>query len=234
MAPLGAAEARHARLALRLGPGARVTVFDGQGRTAEGELRETPSRALAVQVDTVQAHPPPRPSVWLGTAVPKGKRWMWLVEKATEAGVDAIWPVRFARGVAKAEGDPAKWRAWALAACKQSRRAWLPDMRLPVDLPDWLREAPGPGTAALWLGDPAGQPVAETAGSIYPAPDRVCVTIGPEGGLTETETQAMDESGWNHVRWGVHTLRTETAAVLGVAAVRINYLLFRQYFQKST
>ena len=113
-ARLDAETSHHTAHVLRLRQGDLVVVFDGRGARANATVGDHDRKGLSVQVGEVVNDPPARPAVWLGTAIPKGKRWPWLVEKVTEAGVDIIQPVHFARGVAKGEGRPEKWRAWAL------------------------------------------------------------------------------------------------------------------------
>jgi len=48
------------------------------------------------------------------------------------------------------------------------------------------------------------------------APGRLLV-VGPEGGFSPAEEKYLSDRGWSLVRFGIHTLRTETAAVVGAA-----------------
>src|SRR5262249_28225952 len=88
-------EARHLSRVRRVSAGEVVEVFDGRGFATLAEV-------VSVGKDRVEleATGPPLPDrcaslrLTLATAVPKGVRFDWLVEKATEVGVDRLVPLR--------------------------------------------------------------------------------------------------------------------------------------------
>lgn len=220
-AALDDGEAHHALDVLRLKPADAVVVFDGRGLHAEARLETAAQGRVTLTAGEPRRERPSAPELWLGTAIPRGKRWPALVEKAVEAGVDRIQPIVFARGVAKGEGGPDKARAWVIAACKQSRRAFCPAVEAPVDLATWLSMVPG---GARLYGAADGAPFARWAKTVLKASaagQRVALTVGPEGDFDPDERARLDAAGWRAARWGRHVLRVETAAVLGVAAVRL-------------
>lgn len=213
---LGADEAHHAASVLRLRAGDGVELFDGQGRVALASLEMLGKRsgtALAEPAEEIEADVP---SLILATAIPKGKRWQMLVEKATELGVSEIQPVLFEHSVAEGQGDPAKWIRWAIEACKQSRRAWLPAIARPIPLSAFL-ERPIPGPCLFTALD--GDPVWKWGGQAARA-EAVTLVVGPEAGLTEAETRACYDASYAPLTLGPHILRIETAALAGVALIR--------------
>ncbi len=215
---LGREESHHALNALRVHRGDIVVVFDGLGRHAEALVVETGKAGLKVQVDSVLevARLPNR--LTLATAIPKGKRWQMLIEKCTELGVDRIIPIQTARGVAKGEGDPAKWRRWIGEAAKQSRRAWLPEIGEPRSFRD-LPAMAGSAGALLLLADPEGESPGTYREIIRGAPEAV-VLVGPEGGFTPEEEEFCRDMGARGICLSPFVLRVETAAAAGCAIVR--------------
>jgi len=216
---LSVAEAHHARHVLRLREGAAVTVFDGAGAAAEGVFRLTGRKSAVVEV-TGRHEPTARatPAVALGFAVPKGKRLDWLIEKTTELGVGVLSPVVFARSVAGPRaGDeaPSRWRETCIAAAKQCGAAFLPQLRPVRSLTGFLADAP---SGAAILGDQGG--TARVAEALTGAIEAVTILVGPEGGLTDIERAEAVEAGFTPARLGELTLRTETAAIALLAAVR--------------
>jgi 16S rRNA (uracil1498-N3)-methyltransferase len=120
------AQRHHLRTVLRLAVGAGVSVTDGDGRTAEGELGETAIRLTAAPRRT----PPRSPRLVLAQAVTKGRRLDDTVRAVCELGVDVIVPFVAARTQGRPDGKEAealraRWRAIAVAALSQSRGAWV-------------------------------------------------------------------------------------------------------------
>ena len=214
-------EAHHAAHVLRLKVGDAVELFDGRGGVAAGRIVGSSRHEVVVGIEEPLAPATaPRPRIHLAFAVPKGRRLDWLLEKATELGVESLAPVRFARSVAGAEAlSPAKRQRWlghCIAAAKQARTAFLPVVEDARPLDAFLAGV-GPGL----YGD-----LADAATAVRDVLDRhagaeaLHVVVGPEGGLTEAERLAMQAAGLEPARLGQTTLRVETAAIALVAAVR--------------
>ena len=221
------AEAHHAAHVLRLGPGAAIELFDGRGRAAEARITAVRRGQVTAAVGAVRG-PALRaePRVRLAFAVPKGSRLDWLLEKTTELGVAALRPVRFERSVAGAgdfsDAKRAKWLGHCIAAARQSGLNWLPDLQDPLPLAEFLSDA-GPGLFGDLAGDAVTVPqaMARLRGSAAPGTPLaggITVLVGPEGGLTDAEREAVRAAGLLPARLGRTTLRIETAAVALVAA----------------
>lgn len=138
-------EAHHALRVLRMKAGDELELFDGSGLSAVGRAVEATKRSLVVEVEPLG--PParrPSPAIELAFAVPKGKRLDWLLEKATELGVATLEPVIFARSVAGgdelSENAMGRWRGHCISAAKQCGLNWLPEIRQPMTLADWLAQ----------------------------------------------------------------------------------------------
>ena len=211
-------EAHHALHVLRVRAGEQVEVFDGAGTVARGSFRPAGRKSAAVEVvERRELSPRPAPAIELAFAVPKGKRLDWLIEKATELGAAVLSPVIFERSVAgPAAGGrvPGRWRGICIAAAKQCGASFLPELRPPRPLGEFLTDA---GGGVRLLGDAAGVSMVKALAGSPPA--RVCVLVGPEGGLGEAESAAAAEADFIPVRLGGLTLRIETAAVALLAAV---------------
>ena len=215
-------EAHHAAHVLRLACGDAVVVFDGRGASAEARIARAGRREVAVVIEAVRlTSAPPRPAVRLAFAVPKGRRLDWLLEKATELGAARLAPVRFERSVAGGEAlgpaARARWEARCIAAAKQAGVDWLPEIEPVRPLASAL-----PGGEPAVFGDtapdaaPLADALAALAREVYPT--FIHIYVGPEGGLTEAERDALRTAGAAPVRLGRTVLRAETAAVALLAA----------------
>jgi 16S rRNA (uracil1498-N3)-methyltransferase len=200
----------------RLGAGDRVTLFDGRGTAIEAEIVSAGREG----VEFVAAAPPvvePLPSiaVSLATAVPKGDRFDWLVEKATEIGVVRLIPFRSERSVVDPRGSKLdRLRRSIIEASKQCGRSRLMILEEPVAWSALVRASEG--TIRL-LADPSGPPPSQWPAIAAPA--EVILAIGPEGGFSSAEVEEAGTLGWAAVGLGRTLLRIETAGLAGCASI---------------
>ncbi|MFM9963607.1 MAG: RsmE family RNA methyltransferase [Planctomycetaceae bacterium] len=218
---LDGSEAHHLLHVLRAKVGDRIGLFNGGGDEAIAELIKHNKRSAELHIIKCWTTPAETDELILATALPKGDRAKWLVEKATELGATRIIPLRTARSVVEpGEGKLDKLMQAAIAACKQSGRSRLPRLDPLTPLADVLREfsATRP-TRILLLADPhAERNVGELFESLGNALPTTIALIGPEGGFTVEEQSAAITAGATPVRLGSNILRIETAALAISAA----------------
>ena len=203
-------EAHHFARVLRGRVGDAVELFDGAGRSCAAEVLAVSKKAVSVRAEPLREDPPRTRLTTLYVAPPKGDRFRWLVEKATELGVATLTPIDTTRSVT----DPGstkleKLRATSLAACKQCGRNWTMQITESLSLDDALKEAHG---TRFWA-DAGSPPV----GDIDESRDHVSIFIGPEGGWTDEERTLAHDARCRPFSLGAHILRTETAAIAAAA-----------------
>ena len=215
-------DSRHALRSLRLRPGDHVSLADGKGTVAEGRLEEVAGGEAAVNVVERRRVVRRAPVVSMALAPPKGDRLAWGVQKLAELGVDEALLIRTEHSVRawaedRAGRAVAKLRTVAREAAMQSRQAFLMEVRPPVPLEEAVGAARIP-VVALWEGstEPLSARLPEETGGIR-------VVVGPEGGFSEQEVEAMRQAGVILASLGPGILRTETAAIVGAALVLARY-----------
>lgn len=217
---LPAGAARHAQV-LRLQPGDAVTLFDGRG----GEWRAAITRMGRSSVEVlIGEHLPvereaPR-AVHLAVGLMAAERMDWLVEKATELGAASITPLLMARSSLRLAGEraarkTAHWQAVAAAACEQSGRNRVPELRAPCPLPDWLALRHDAARCLLSL-DATAHGLRQQMDNL-PAGAAVALLSGPEGGLTADEETTACAAGFAPCSLGPRILRAETAPLAALA-----------------
>jgi 16S rRNA (uracil1498-N3)-methyltransferase len=218
---LPAAASTHVTRVLRLRVGAQLAVFDGRGREHRAEIAAMAGGAVRVRLlEPIEGRPESPLAVTLIQGVSRGERMDWTLQKATELGVRAIAPVLAARSVVRLDARQAEaklrhWQQIAVAACEQSGRSVLPDVRAPEPLRDWLER---PAAAALRL---VLDPDADTELAALPPPGgAVELLIGPEGGFDKEERAAARRAAFLAARLGPRVLRTETAGVVALAVLQ--------------
>ena len=217
-----AEEARHATRTLRLRPGDGLRWVDGVGGRYGGTLVSSDRAGMHVRAETVDVEPRPAPRELLVGVPHDATRLEWLVEKSVELGATRITLVRSGR-VERTRHRMPRLRAKALAAMKQSGRAYLPEIR-ELDF-DEVRDRPDASlrivahchtdrpraTLLDLLRERGGEPSSLEGG--------VALLIGPEGDFTADEIAAAAAAGWLEATPGASRLRTETAALAALAVV---------------
>ena len=158
----------------------------------------------------------PQQGLTIATAVPKGDRFDWLIEKATELGVSQLIPLTTSRSVVDPRTSKLdKLRQTVVAACKQSGRNHLMEIGSVTSWPDFIRQFVPDHTVLI------AHPQGELLESIEPVlanqEKTLLVAIGPEGGFSDVEIQLALRAGAKAIQLGSKILRIETAAI-GLAA----------------
>lgn len=208
--PLPEETARHIGQVLRMTAGEAISLTDGNGMLAGCMLTEVARKRVNVRVDNVEEVPRGRPGLHLAVSFTKNaSRNEWLLEKATELGVQQITPLVTARSVRERIRHD-RWQSILVSAMLQSRQCWLPVLRQPAALEEVLREAGAQKLIAHCMDDDAAKvPIGEALKIGHDA----TIFIGPEGDFTPAEVTLAQAAGALPVSLGTNRLRTETAAL---------------------
>lgn len=222
---VGPEVAGHAVRVRRMGAGEELELIDGSGVRLRGTIQEGTSAALTLSVTDVTEEPQQRPRLVLVQALAKNDRDIQAIEAATEVGVDAVIPWAAQRSIAdwpakKAHKMAAKWANVLTAATLQARRARVPE------LGELIR-----GTAVTQLVTPTSRVIVldetESSGLTEAVHDpgtgdieQIVVIVGPEGGITPAEVDALVAAGARTAVLGPTILRASTAGPVALAIVQ--------------
>lgn len=223
---LDSEESHHLFTVLRGGRGSTVDLVDGFGHRWTGSPQEKDGGLARIEILSMdsEVEEVQEPRLVLACAVVKGKRFEWALEKAVEAGVHEIVPLITEHGVVDPRaGKKGRWQTLLTTAVKQCGRSWLPVLAEPMPLGRWLEtRSAGP----LLFGD-VGEAENQTpywtsllAGDFSECPASLTMSIGPEGGWSPSERILLAEADGVPLGLGPHVLRTETAAVVGLAVLQ--------------
>ena len=218
-ADLEGEDARHLRRVLRAEPGQKYELSDNQ-QLYLAEI-DTIGKDI-VSFHVIETLQPVQPSLRLTllTALIKFDRLEWILEKATELGVERILPVDAARsekGLMDASRKRSeRWQRIAREASQQSRRVSAPEILPAVRFTQCLGEA---ADYRYFLEEGAAPPVLQIAPPDRKASDHVALLLGPEGGWTGEERSQAAAAGWQPVSLGPLVLRAETAAAAALAVI---------------
>ena len=213
---LGKEESHHAVKVLRMVEGETIFATNGRGLMVRGRVAQASPSALSAQVEQVLEDVQRRPyRLHIAVAPTKSNdRMEWLLEKATEIGVDRITPLvcdRSERRVYNRE----RGEKIVVSAGKQSLKAVFPVLDPATAFRDFIRDNAGGCRLIAHCMEGERQPLVP----LLSGKQDLTVLIGPEGDFTPQELSAARTAGYAPVSLGTARLRTETAALYVVAAV---------------
>ncbi len=211
---LDSVESNHLCRTLRAKKGVSLELFDGRGTLAEGVVQRVDKKRTVVRAQKIaRTQPATTGRIILAVSFAKGQRFDWLIEKCTELGVDHIAAVQFERTVKRGKNTALeRYRKISIAAAKQSKRLFLPEItgpekfRAALDL--LIEQYP---KSFLLYGDPKGISLSDLS-AVKDEQDRIIV-IGPEGGFSENEVALLAANNASGVMISRNILRIETAAI---------------------
>ena len=217
-------ELEHMRRVLRLGPGDPIIFFDDTGWEHEAVIRSLNDQTAEIEiVRSFQAERESPLKLTLAVGLTKGEKMDFVVEKATELGVQAIIPFVSAYTVPKLdqrkiEKRGERWRKIALAAAKQCGRTHLPEISVLSDFEDLVRQTTSSLNLLFWEKE-TWQTLKQVYAADSAAPS-ILLVIGPEGGLSDQEAGLAQQHGFKPIGLGRRILRAETAAVTAASLVQ--------------
>jgi len=232
---LPATAARHVQV-LRMQPGQTITLFNGGGGEFQAVIEHMGRQDVRVVVGAHQAiEREAHHQVHLAVVMPANDRMDWLVEKATELGVQRITPLISQHSVLRLQGERAEkklahWQAVAISACEQCGRNTLPEVEPLQNLSTWLQsdcvanllntqDGPSATQAAVLSLHPSTQSLREW--STEHQSTSWLLLNGPEGGLNDDEDAMARAKGFAAVNLGNRVLRAETAALAALAYLNL-------------
>ena len=196
---------------LRLGPGAKLLLFDGQSGEWLARIDEAKKKMMILDVEERTREAEVMPDLWLAFSPVKRTKTDWLVEKATELGAARLLPIITQRTIAeRVKLD--RLEGIAIEAAEQCGRTRLPEITEPVSLKQLLGSRDP--ARRLYFADEQGGELAARTFSSGPG----LILIGPEGGFSDDERASIRAApNVAPISLGPRILRAETAALSALA-----------------
>lgn len=215
--------ARHVIGVLRMKAGDTLRLTDGIGTDAHALILETAKKNCTVKITTSSYKERPASFGIAISPLKNTSRFEWFLEKATELGIGAIYPIRCTR-TEKQYFRAERFRNILTSAMLQSQQVWLPELHEPVDFNSFIGGGKNGIYASRYIAHCYDSEKANFAEQLAGAASPGLILIGPEGDFTEAEVSLAVTNGYVPVSLGRTRLRTETAGM--VAASLLSARLF--------
>ena len=210
-------EVRHIRKVLRLKAGDKVVVFNGMATEYEGTIVEEGPSAVVIMVQNILSSKSESSlEITLAQSILKSEKMDYLIQKATELGVNQIIPFYSSRTIPFLEESRRlkrydRWKRIAVEASKQCGRGVVPKIGPIQTFFEMVKTAPQE-SLRLILWEKEGARLKEVLmGSREKT--RVFFVVGPEGGINQEEIEHTRREGFILVHLGRRILRSETSSL---------------------
>jgi 16S rRNA (uracil1498-N3)-methyltransferase len=214
-------QAHHLKKVLRIRAGEIVEIFDGKGRGYTGEVELQGSDVFISGLQSLPSRESTRRLI-LAAALIKPAKFEWMLQKATELGVDEIVPLntrlsdlKISAGKTALRMD--RWDRIVNEASKQSRRFAAPQVHAPLGFSDFLAAKPLAACIRILFYEKAQEPFQIKPDMLA---NGIVLCIGPEGGWDGGEIEQAKDAGYKIFGLGPRILRAETAAIAALAIVQ--------------
>jgi|SRR5690606_16382529 len=213
-------ESKHAVRVLRLVSGDKVVLVDGVGGWYEAEIIDPHPKRTTLQIlQVIEEYQRFAYHIHIAVAPTKNiDRIEWFLEKATEIGIQEFTPI-IAEHSERKEVKVDRLKKIAIAAMKQSLKAYLPKINPAISLGQFLKEQENKSSAKVIAHCVDGEK-SYLAQVLKPREDYL-ILIGPEGDFSEREIEQAQASGYTPISLGESRLRTETAALMSCVEVSL-------------
>jgi 16S rRNA (uracil1498-N3)-methyltransferase len=207
-------EFKHAIQVLRYQMGSIISFTDGMGALYEATINSIGKRDFSAKIGS-KTVVEPLPSIILAMGILKSSdRMEWALEKCTELGVSEFWFLN-TKNSERSHLNLERLKKVVISAMKQSHSAYLPQLKsLNFEEAIKLSEGITNNKYIAYCGDFDSKPIRN---SEIPA----VFFVGPEGDFTESEYQVAVKSGFVGTGLGPSILRSETASVAVLSAMRL-------------
>lgn len=210
---LTGAEAHHLSKVMRIKPGQKIRLINGQGLTGVFTVQEISKRQVSLSVEETRTWPEPPSKIYLALAWNKSFRRSWLLEKAVELGVWKIilWQARHSQGRTR-DAVQDNWQAKMIAGAKQCENPWLPQLEFMHGGTDELIDSSKNLSSRILLWEEEKTAMLMDYYQQHRPLEKIIV-VGPEGGLAPEEVNYLTRAGFTSLSLGSRILRWETAAL---------------------
>lgn len=218
---LNESPAHHLATVLRARVGEELFLFNGKQKEFKAKITAIQKKRVQVLVGEAIDNQRESPlQIHLAQAICKGDKMDWVLQKATELGVQIFTPILSSRAASDLSDDKRRekkmkhWEGVIIHATEQSGRNQLPVLHTPKTLEQFL---PTIVSGSKWIMTPGSSETLRTTKIID---QQITVMVGPEGGWSDSELLNAQSQGFLPLSLGPRILRTESAPIAIISVLQ--------------
>ncbi|MEN9570256.1 MAG: hypothetical protein RL172_1487 [Bacteroidota bacterium] len=210
---------KHIVQVLRMQNGEQLTLTNGKGDLFTAQITDNNRKRCAVTIVATHTQPPPAPKLSVAVSLLKNaSRFEWFLEKATEIGINDIIPLICSR-TEKQQFKYDRMNSILISAMLQSQQVWLPTLHQPIKFASFINNYTGQDKYIAHC-EAEGNKL-QLAKQVNASANNKLILIGPEGDFSKEEISLALQNNYTPVALGNTRLRTETAAMVAAALLRL-------------
>jgi 16S rRNA (uracil1498-N3)-methyltransferase len=222
-------EVRHIKNVLRLKPGDKIRVFDGEGFEYDASIHRFFADRVEIKIRRKFPGTKESPAqIAVAQAMLKEKKMDRLLRHLCELGVVRWIPFISERSVPKAgeKGLSARAQRWnkiVKESCKQCQRSKLPEIIKTLTFEDVLDYDSSYDLKIVFYENESATLKSLLAANPPATPRKILLILGPEGGFSDQEIENARAAGCVVAGLGSRILRAETAAIAACTLTQFLY-----------
>ena len=204
-------DSKHAVKVLRHKVGDLLNIVDGKGNWLTAKIVNTNFVNLKLDIQSV-VNEYNKPNYYIHIAIAPTKntdRMEWFLEKSVEMGIDEITFLQTNKSERK-DLKMNRLEKIAVAAMKQSKKAYLPKINQIIKLSDFLKQDFNEFQKFVAFVDSENQNYLH---NLAKPNQKYLALIGPEGDFSKEEIAILKKNDFTCISLGNSVLRTETAGI---------------------
>ena len=205
-------DSKHITKAFRKKIGDIIKITNGKGSICDAVIVEN-GREIKVEIKKVTNYKAEEISIHVAISPLKNpSRFEWFVEKATELGINQITPI-VSEFSEKKKVNIERLERIIISSMKQSNQCYKPIIN---DVDNYLNFITNNNDEKIM----ANMKTDNKLDKGFIKSNNICLMIGPEGGFSDKEIIQALESNVKEITLGKNRLRTETAAIYSISAIK--------------
>ena len=225
-ATIEGSEVRHMKNVLRLKPGDKIRVFDGEGFEYDASINRF--FADRVEIKIKRKFPGTKESpirIGVAQALLKEKKMDRLLRHLCELGITHWVPFISERAVAKPGAKRLtarveRWEKILKESCKQCQRARLPEIIKMMSFEEVVHYGQSWDLKIVFYENESAMLHSLMSPAPQPVPQKILLVLGPEGGFSDQEIDKVKAAGFVMAGLGPRILRAETATMAACALIQ--------------
>ncbi len=218
----------HIASALRMRPGESLIICDGEGKDAVCIIKSAKADETVCEIVDIKPSPAELPvKTYIYQSLPKGDKFEFIIQKATELGVSGIIPVLSDRCISRPDGKAfekklIRYKDICREAAQQCGRGVIPQIFPLAGFKKAVCSLPDNAAGIFCYEKEKDTSLRRVLSGIIKGKE-IHVFIGPEGGFSDAEKELADAAKLVSVTFGERILRCETAPVYVMSAISYEF-----------